>query len=241
VSDSGIGIEPDFLPHVFEPFQQGSGGSTRRHGGLGLGLSIVRHIVELHGGEIAAYSDGLGKGTKLTVKFPLLATASGLGESAGRHPIARDTLSEVHLRRLDDIRVLIVEDEPSASEALLALFESCGAVAKIAGSARTALDVFAAWQPDVLVSDIAMPDEDGYWLIRHIRMRAPEQGGAVPAVALTAYGKIEDRVKILAAGFEMYLSKPANPNELVAVVGSLARRGGPAEKRGGPAEKRAAS
>jgi CheY-like chemotaxis protein len=224
VSDSGVGIEPELLPHVFEPFRQGTGGSMRRHGGLGLGLSIVRHIVELHGGEINAFSDGAGLGARFTIKLPLLATARVNGEPARRHPIARDTLSTVHLRRLDGIRVLLVEDEPSASEALMVLFKACGADARAAGSAAEALVVFATWQPDVLVSDIAMPGEDGYSLIRKIRQRSPLEGGAVPAVALTAYAKIEDRVTILAAGFQMYLSKPADPNELIAVVGSLARR-----------------
>jgi CheY-like chemotaxis protein len=180
--------------------------------------------VELHGGEITAFSEGQGKGSRFTVKFPLLATAhQSNGEPPRRHPIARDTLADVQLGRLDDVRVLIVEDEPNASEALHVLFDSCGAEARIAGSVAEALAVFEAWQPDVLVSDIAMPGEDGYSLIRKIRLRSPERGGVVPAVALTAYAKIEDRVTILDAGFQMYLSKPADPNELVAVVGSLAK------------------
>lgn len=224
VSDSGMGIEAEFLPHVFEPFRQGSGGSMRRHGGLGLGLSIVRHIVELHGGEISAASDGAGLGSKFTIKFPLLATAGDVGESPRRHPIARDTLTDIRLGRLDGVRVLVVDDEPSASEALHVLFDSCGAEVRVAGSATDALAVFEGWRPDVLVSDIAMPGEDGYSLMRKVRLRAAGQGGLVPAVALTAYAKIEDRVTILGAGFNMYLSKPADPNELVAVVSSLAKR-----------------
>ena len=224
VSDSGVGIDSEFLPHVFEPFRQGTGGPMRRHGGLGLGLSIVRHIVELHGGEIIAFSDGPQQGAKFTIKFPLLATAQDASEPLRRHPIARDKLADVHLRRLDGIRVLVVEDEPSASEALLVLFQSCGADARSAGSAVEALAVLDAWQPDVLVSDIAMPGQDGYSLIRAVRQRPKELGGAIPAVALTAYAKIEDRVSILGAGFHMYLSKPADPNELIAVVSSLAKR-----------------
>ena len=226
VSDSGIGIDSAFLPHVFEPFRQGTGGSTRRHGGLGLGLSIVRHIVELHGGEITAFSEGPGLGSKFTIKFPLLATARESGETVRRHPIARDTLADLHLERLDGIRLLIVDDEPAASEALQVLFSSCGADARVAGSVTEALIMFEAWQPDALVSDIAMPDEDGYSLIRRIRLRPPERGGAIPAVALTAYAKVEDRLTILGAGFQMYLSKPADPNELVAVVSSLTKRQG---------------
>jgi signal transduction histidine kinase/CheY-like chemotaxis protein len=224
VNDSGVGIDSEFLPHVFEPFRQGSGGSMRRHGGLGLGLSIVRHIVELHGGEITAFSDGLGMGSHFVVKFPLLATAQVDGEPTRRHPIARDTVGDVRLARLDGVRVLVVEDEFSAREALQVLFDSCGADTQVAGSASEALEVFDVGPPEVLVSDIAMPGEDGYALIRKIRLRSAERGGSIPAVALTAYAKIEDRVSILAAGFEMYLSKPADPNELVAVVASLAKR-----------------
>jgi signal transduction histidine kinase/FixJ family two-component response regulator len=223
VSDSGIGIERQFLPHIFEPFRQGSDGSIRRHGGLGLGLSIVHHIVELHGGEINAYSDGVDLGSKFTMKFPLLAVGD-ITERAPRHPVAGTTVTDVHLARLDGIRVLIVDDEPRASEALQVLFGSCGAEARVADSASQALGVFDEWQPDVLISDIAMPGEDGYSLIRKIRLRTPNRGGTIPAVALTAYAKIEDRVTILAAGFQMYLSKPADPNELIAVVGSLAKR-----------------
>ena len=225
VSDSGIGIAPEFMPHVFEPFRQGIDGSMRRHGGLGLGLSIVRHIVELHGGEINAFSDGPGLGSKFTVKFPILATVSRRDEPLRRHPIARDSLADVHLGRLDGLRVLVVEDEDSAREALQVLFASSGADVQAAGSAAEAMGVFETWLPDVLVSDIAMPDEDGYSLMRKIRLRSPSLGGAVPALALTAYAKIEDRVTILGSGFQMYLSKPANPNELIAVVRSLAKRG----------------
>ena len=223
VSDSGIGIDPAFLPHVFEPFRQASGGSMRRHGGLGLGLSIVRHIVELHGGEISAHSDGPGLGSRFIVKFPVLATTLESHVPATRpHPAARDTLTDLRPGRLDGVRVMVVDDEPNASEALVALFESCGADPRAAGSAPEALAMFDVWRPDVLVSDIAMPGEDGYSLIRKIRTRAPLAGGTIPAVALTAYAKIEDRVTILAAGFQMYLSKPADPTELVAVVSSLA-------------------
>jgi signal transduction histidine kinase/ActR/RegA family two-component response regulator len=232
VSDSGVGIDHDFLPHVFEPFRQATVGSMRRHGGLGLGLSIVRHIVELHGGEITAESEGTGLGSKFTVKFPLLATTRQVSEPVRRHPIAGDTPAEVHLGRLDGIRVLVVDDEPSASEALMVLFNSCGAEARIAGSAAEALALFDVWQPGVVVSDIAMPGEDGYSLIRKIRLRPPQRGGGIPAVALTAYAKIEDRVTILASGFQMYLSKPANPNELVAVVASLAKGRGRGEPNG---------
>jgi CheY-like chemotaxis protein len=187
-------------------------------------MPSARHIVELHGGEISAYSDGPGLGSRFTVKFPLLATISKYSEPSRRHPIARDSLSDYHMGRLDDVRVLIVEDEENAREALVELFGTTGAEVRSAGSATEAIAVLEAWQPNVLVSDIAMPEEDGYSLIRKIRLRPAHLGGGVPALALTAYGKIEDRVTILTAGFQMYLSKPANPNELIAVVGSLAKR-----------------
>ncbi len=225
VSDTGMGIEASFLPHVFEPFQQAMDGSMRRHGGLGLGLSIVRHIVELHGGEVSAESDGTGKGSTFTVKLPLLPTGERTGSMWPRHPTATDGVADVLLRRLDKVRVLLVDDEPTANEALEALLEACGAEVRVAGSSAQALQTLDVWKPDVLISDIAMPEEDGYALIRKIRARSVEQSGDVPAAALTAYAKIEDRVNILAAGFQMYLSKPADPSELIAVVASLAARG----------------
>ncbi|HEU4334427.1 MAG TPA: ATP-binding protein [Candidatus Eisenbacteria bacterium] len=224
VADTGIGIEPAFLPHVFEPFQQAMDGSMRRHGGLGLGLSIVRHIVELHGGEIIAESAGKGQGARFTVKLPLLGMGEATAATRPKHPTVADGIGAVSLRRLDGIRVLLVDDEPSANEAVETLLDACGAEVRAAGSAAQALQTLDTWRPDVLISDIAMPEEDGYYLIRKIRSRSAAMGGDVPAAALTAYAKIEDRVDILAAGFQMYLSKPADPSELIAVVASLATR-----------------
>jgi CheY-like chemotaxis protein len=224
VSDSGIGIEAAFIPHVFEPFQQERDGSKRRHGGLGLGLSIVHHIVELHGGEIAVASQGPGQGSTFTLKLPMLGTSEAIGTPWARHPKAGDGLANVLLGRLEKIKVLLVDDEPNANEAVQALLDSCGAEVRVAGSAAQALQVLDVWRPDVLISDIAMPEEDGYVLIKKIRARSAKQSGDVPAAALTAYAKIDDRVSILAAGFQMYLSKPADPSELIAVVASLAAR-----------------
>jgi len=232
VSDTGIGIEADFLPHIFEPFQQEKDGSMRRHSGLGLGLSIVRHIVELHGGEIVATSKGPGQGCTMTIKLPLLVTGD-IAAARPRHPRAADGLANVMLGRLDKIRVLLVDDEPNANEAVQALLDSCGAEVRVAASAAQALMMLDTWKPDVLISDIAMPEEDGYVLIRKIRARTAEQSGEIPAAALTAYATIEDRVSILAAGFQMYLSKPANPGELIAVVASLASRRRRATTNGG--------
>ena len=224
VTDTGIGIEATFLPHIFEPFQQAMDGSMRRHGGLGLGLSIVRHIVELHGGEIIARSGGPGQGSSFTVKLPLLGTGQMAGAQRPRHPTATDGIADLMLGRLDHIKVLLVDDEPTANEALQTLLDSCGAEVRVASSSVQALQTLDVWKPDVLISDIAMPEEDGYALIRKIRARSHKNGGDVPAAALTAYAKIEDRVSILAAGFQMYLSKPADPSELIAVVSSLAAR-----------------
>jgi len=231
VSDSGIGVDEEFLPHIFEPFQQEKDGSKRRYGGLGLGLSIVHHIVELHGGEIVAQSRGRGEGSTFTIKLPLLGASEPLGLPAPRHPEASDGLSNILLGRLDKVRVLLVDDEPYANEAVQALLDSCGAEVRVAGSAEQALQMLDVWRPDVLISDIAMPEEDGYVLIKKIRARSARQSGDIPAAALTAYAKTEDRVSILAAGFQMYLAKPADPSELIAVVASLAgrRRRSPAD------------
>lgn len=223
VSDNGMGIDAEFLPHIFEPFQQEKDGSMRRHSGLGLGLSIVRHIVELHGGEIDASSGGSGQGSTFTIKLPLLGTSQP-GVPRPRHPTVADGLTNVLLGRLDRIRVLLVDDEPNANEAVQALLDSCGAEVRVAASAAQALQMLDVWKPDVLISDIAMPEEDGYVLIKKIRARSMEQNGDLPAAALTAYATTEDRVSILAAGFQMYLSKPADPSELIAVVASLAAR-----------------
>ena len=213
-----------FLPHIFEPFQQEKDGSMRRHGGLGLGLSIVRHIIELHGGEISASSQGSGRGSTFTIKLPLLGTGEPFGTTRPRHPTVAAGLTNVLLGRLDRIRVLLVDDEPNANEAVQALLDSCGAEVRVAASAAQALQMLDVWKPDVLISDIAMPEEDGYVLIKKIRARTMERSGDVPAAALTAYATTEDRVSILAAGFQMYLSKPADPSELIAVVASLASR-----------------
>ena len=223
VSDNGAGIDAAFLPQIFEPFQQEKDGSMRRHGGLGLGLSIVRHIIELHGGEIDVSSPGAGQGSTFTIKLPLLGTGAISGPRP-RHPRVADGLTDLMLGRLDKIRVLLVDDEPNANEAVQALLDSCGAEVRVAASAAQALLMLDVWKPDVLISDIAMPEEDGYVLIKKIRARSEAQNGDVPAAALTAYATIEDRVSILAAGFQMYLSKPADPSELIAVVASLAAR-----------------
>jgi signal transduction histidine kinase/ActR/RegA family two-component response regulator len=226
VADSGIGIEPAFLPHVFEPFKQAVDGPMRRHAGLGLGLSIARHIIELHGGEITASSEGAGRGARFEITLPLLGTGAVTSPARPKSSDATDVPGIVQFGRLDEIRVLIVDDEPTANEATETLLDSCGAEVRAAGSAAQALQVLDTWKPDVLISDIAMPEADGYELIRRIRARNSRQGGNTPAVALTAFASLEERLNILAAGFQMYLVKPADPGELVAVVASLATHRG---------------
>jgi signal transduction histidine kinase/ActR/RegA family two-component response regulator len=225
VSDSGIGIDAAFLPHVFEPFKQAVDGPMRRHAGLGLGLSIVRHIVELHGGEITAASEGAGRGASFEIVLPVLATGAVTAPAPPRSSDVARVPGIVPFGRLDEVRVLLVDDEPTANEATETLLDACGADVRVAVSAAQALLVLDTWKPDVLISDIAMPDEDGYALIKRLRARSSQHGGRIPAVALTAFASPDDRVSILAAGFQMYLVKPANPSELIAVVASLAPRG----------------
>jgi signal transduction histidine kinase/ActR/RegA family two-component response regulator len=223
VSDTGEGIASDALPHVFERFWQADRNPGSRQGGLGLGLAIVRHLVESHGGEVAAHSDGPGHGATFIVKLPIMVTTEQMNDPQRRHPTAADDAPRLALPALDGVRVLVVDDEPDANEMVSALLTSCGAEVRVAGSSRQALDILDRWRPDVLVSDIGMPEEDGYVLIDEVRRRPRSRGGDVPAVALTAYARVEDRVKMLNAGFQMHVSKPVEPTELVAVVASIAR------------------
>ena len=218
VSDTGQGIAPGFLPHVFERFRQADASSTRTSGGLGLGLAIVRHLVELHGGNVEALSAGEGRGATFVVTLPL----------ATRHeepyPRVRSAAPVEEARAvdapcsLDGIRVLIVEDEIDAREALSVIVAQAGATVAGVGTAREALSQLAAWRPDVLVCDIGLPGEDGYTLIRNVRALATDQGGDVPAVALTAYAHASDRRRALAAGFQAHLAKPFEPGQLLRVL-----------------------
>jgi PAS domain S-box-containing protein len=227
VSDTGAGIAPEFLPYVFERFRQADQRTTRRHGGLGLGLSIVRHLVELHGGAVRAESGGEGAGATFTVSLPVAPVHRG--EEAGErvHPAARDTLPAHECpERLDGLRVLVVDDERDARELLAAGLGQCGAQVVTASSAREALEALAGGKFGVLISDVGMAGEDGYELIRRVRALPPEAGGATPAVAVTAYARTEDRLRAMRAGFEMHVSKPVELTELVVVIANLVRRGG---------------
>ncbi len=219
VSDTGRGINHDFLPYVFEYFRQENSTTTRVFGGLGLGLAIVRHLVELHGGTIQAESSGEGKGSTFTVRLPLLKDSQKGGVRADVSP----SLPPASFSPLEGIRVLVVDDNIDTLEFLTFLLEQDGAEVRSAASALEALEVFAQWQPDLLLSDIGMPEEDGYMLIRQIRAMS-ERGGQIPAIALTAYAGEADRQQILKAGFQKHLTKPVEPSELTAAIISLVGR-----------------
>jgi signal transduction histidine kinase len=219
VSDSGCGISPEFLPYVFDRFRQADGTLTRRNGGMGLGLAIVRHLVELQGGTISAFSQGQDMGSTFTLKLPLMVVNGPApdgqvvspGESGFKFP-----------PRLDGLRLLIVEDDPDARELLMTIIENHGAELRGVASAREAINTLDDWKPDLLVSDIEMPEEDGYSLIRRVRS-AGSWGARVPAVALTAHARVHDRLQALSAGFDAHIAKPVEPAELITVIASLAR------------------
>jgi CheY-like chemotaxis protein/anti-sigma regulatory factor (Ser/Thr protein kinase) len=223
VADTGLGIDAAFLPHVFNRFSQRDSSSTRAVRGLGLGLAIARQLVELHGGSIQAESPGAGQGSTFTVKFPrspvTAAPANGRVYSQADRSVGLEDAPD-----LAGIRVLIVEDDDDARALVAKVLEGRGALVEAASSAREALDVLAKERIDVLLSDIEMPGTDGYQLIRELRLRPPQQGGSVPAAALTAYARTEDRLRALRAGFQMHLPKPVQPAELITVVASLATR-----------------
>jgi PAS domain S-box-containing protein len=217
VADTGIGIDPEFLPHVFDRFRQGDPSSTRRHRGLGLGLAIVRHLVELHGGSVRAESPGHGKGATFIVDLPLQRT-----ERPPAEPEAETTPDR--LPSLVGVRVLVVDDEPDMRDLVTTVLEQQGAAVRAALSTSEALDALAAFAPDVLLCDIGMPGEDGYALIRQVRAREAGGGRHLAAVAITAYARPEDRTRALVAGFHAHLAKPVQPEELTVVVASLAGR-----------------
>lgn len=219
VSDSGRGIAPEFLPHVFERFSQEEGSTTRRHGGLGLGLAIVKHLTELHGGSVIVQSEGEGLGSTFTLRLPLAARSPGL-EGAGVSP-AGETLDLAASGALRGVRLVVVDDEPDTRDLLRALLERCGAVVEVAGSAAEGLTLLRRTKPDLLLSDLGMPDEDGYELIRKVRALPAAEGGRTPAVALTVCARAEDRTRVLLSGFRAHVPKPVEPAELVAVLASL--------------------
>jgi signal transduction histidine kinase/ActR/RegA family two-component response regulator len=224
VSDTGRGIDAEILPFIFERFRQADSSSTRAHAGLGLGLALVKHLVELHGGAVEAHSGGEGKGATFIVKLPLTIAEIRAAAAPRVHPTARVVGPVAAAVRLDGLRVLVVDDDADAVDLATAILAAAGAVVRTCGSAREALVAVEQWRPDVLVSDIEMPGEDGYALIRRIRALDPERGGKTPAVALTAYGRTQDRVLSLAAGYNMHVPKPVDPGELTTIIASVAGR-----------------
>ena len=225
VSDTGKGIRSELLPFVFDRSRQGETSVSRRHGGLGLGLAIVRHIIELHGGIVRAESPGDGRGATFTVELPLIATSIGTVEAVA----ARRTFDSEPIVRpaaLRGLRVLVVDDEADARELMRMILRSSGADVMAAGSADEAFEQVEQWHPDILVSDIGLPGDDGYALIQRLRSREAERGGSIPALALTAYARAEDKARALAAGFQVHLAKPLEPAEFVAAIANLVKKEG---------------
>jgi signal transduction histidine kinase/DNA-binding response OmpR family regulator len=214
ITDNGRGINPDFLPHLFESFRQEDASTTRSYGGLGLGLAIVRYLVEAHGGTVGAFSEGEEKGATFTVQLPLLNAA----------PAPDPPPAEIiHKLDLTGLRILTVDDEPDACDLITTVLTEYGAEVLTLSSAKEVLENFAAFQPDVLVSDIGMPDMDGYMLLQHIRALEPEAGGQVTAIAVTAYAREEDRRHALDQGFQGHIAKPLEPERLASAIWELTR------------------
>jgi len=223
VSDTGKGIDAKLLPFVFDRFRQGDSSTTREHGGLGLGLAIVRHLVELHGGLVSAHSEGAGRGAEFTIQFPILARPQ---EPVVEPLIHRNGGGNVSggVPSLAGLRIMLVDDEPDAREIVATILGEAGAEIATASGSRQAIDLIEQWKPDLLISDIAMPGESGYDLIRKLRALSADKGGHIPAIALTAYAHTRDRLKILSAGFQMHVAKPIEQLELATAVASLTKK-----------------
>jgi CheY-like chemotaxis protein len=212
VSDTGRGIDPEFLPYVFETFRQADYTTTRTFGGLGLGLAIVRHLVELHGGTVQAASPGENRGATFVVQLPLAIVQSEPSQNSEQPDASLD---------LSGVRILAVDDDADMRELLAFVLEQAGASTTVVASAQEALAVLEQTKPDLLVSDVGMPEMDGYMLVRQLRNLTREQGGEIPAIALTAYAGELDQQRALAAGFQRHIPKPVEPTELVAVIATL--------------------
>jgi signal transduction histidine kinase len=228
VRDSGAGIRPEFITHVFERFRQADASMTRRHGGLGLGLAIVKHLIEQHGGTVRAESPGEGLGSSFSFELPLAKAQTRAERRAsmilgGTPPPAAPDLT---LRDLNGASVLVVDDDRDARELIARILTDCHAKVRIAASAREAFSALQLEMPDLLISDLGMPEVDGFELLSWVRALPRDRGGLLPAVALTAFARSEDRLRALEAGFSSHISKPVEPSELIDVVGSLVRSTG---------------
>jgi len=226
VSDTGQGMTPEFLACAFDRFRQADSSMTRSQGGLGIGLAIARHLTELHGGSIAAESPGPGQGSQFRVRLP--SVALGVERADRPEPERRAATAEREHRSLAGVRVLVAEDQWDSRDLMAEILRSAGAIVEVAGSVREALESLPAFRPDVLVSDIGMPGEDGYSLVRKIRRDADAQTRAIPALAVSAYAREDDRIRSLSAGFQMHVAKPFEPEELLAAISRLVYRDGSA-------------
>jgi PAS domain S-box-containing protein len=227
VADTGIGIAPQLLAHVFERFRQADASTTRKYGGLGLGLAIVKHLVELHGGGVAAESAGEGHGTTFTVRLPVTIARRQLDDGERHHPLVPTTNSSPYKTTdLSALKLVVVDDHADARDLIKRVLEECGAEVLVAVSAAEALLLVERHKPDVLISDIGMPDIDGYELLRRVRTLGAPRGGRVPAVALTAFARSQDRTRALHAGYLAHLAKPVEPSELIATIATVAGRTG---------------
>jgi len=226
IRDTGEGIDPQFLPHVFERFRQADGSSARKYSGLGLGLAIVRHLTELHGGTVHAESAGIGHGSTFKVSLPAVRDEQRAPTTAKDHTtqVAIDNKLDDVCASVRGLRILVVDDEEDVRRFAQMTFRRCGAETVESASASEALRIIGEWRPDVLIADIGMPDEDGYTLIQKVRRLPANRGGRTPALALTAYARTEDRVRILSAGYQIHVAKPVEPVELIAAVANLAGR-----------------
>lgn len=224
VNDSGIGITPEFLPYIFDRFRQADGSTTRVHGGLGLGLSIVKHLVQLHDGAVEVASEGKNQGATFTVSLPLASDASAKTTETAAAAEQGNGLPAAFSKLLEGLRILVVDDEADSRDLVTAILTRCGGEVRCCETAAEALETFRAWKPDLLVSDIGMPHEDGYSLIRKLRKLRLKLAREIPAIALTAYATDDDRERTLSAGFQMHVAKPIEPKALVRTIAGAAGR-----------------
>jgi len=224
VSDTGQGISSEFLPHVFDKFSQAESLLTRSHGGLGLGLTIVKHLVEMHGGSVRVKSAGEGKGATFVVSLPISVVRTLNGDENRQHPTTAREIEFSVDPDLSGVHTLVVDDDVDALHLVKHVLENCGAQATNCSSGTECLEILRRSKPGVLIVDIGMPAMDGYSLIQQIRALPADEGGEIPAIALTAFARSEDRRRAMLAGFDMHVAKPVEPGELVAVVARLGRK-----------------